>query len=46
MRKKVVSGYVKSLSPDRFLEDDVGENWGDLRKKAQSVYENYYCLGR
>jgi glycine/D-amino acid oxidase-like deaminating enzyme len=32
--------YVKSLSPDRFL--DAAWNWEDARQQAQRVYETYY----
>jgi glycine/D-amino acid oxidase-like deaminating enzyme len=37
------SAYVRSLSPDRFL--DTSWSWEDARRKAQAVYEGYYHIG-
>jgi glycine/D-amino acid oxidase-like deaminating enzyme len=37
------SGYVRSLSPDRFTE--AGWDWADARRQAQAVYETYYAIG-
>jgi glycine/D-amino acid oxidase-like deaminating enzyme len=37
------SPYVRSLSPDRFLNN--GWDWETARKQAQQHYETYYSLG-
>ena len=37
------SGYVSSLSPDRFTE--TAWNWQEARRRAQGVYETYYHIG-
>lgn len=37
------SGYVRSLSPDRF--DREPWNWETAKRQAQHVYETYYELG-
>jgi hypothetical protein len=34
------SGYVKSLSPDRFTE--ISWTWSEARQQARRVYETYY----
>lgn len=39
-----VSPYVASLSPDRFLPRDW--SWGEARRRAQAICENYYPLPR
>jgi glycine/D-amino acid oxidase-like deaminating enzyme len=36
------SGYVRSLSPDRFIPRTW--SWEDARRDAQAVYENYYPM--
>jgi glycine/D-amino acid oxidase-like deaminating enzyme len=37
------SPYVRSLSPDRFL--DRPWDWEEARRSAQRVYETYYAIG-
>lgn len=39
---KNISDYVKSLSPDRFL--DMKWSWSDAEKQARHIYETYYSL--
>jgi glycine/D-amino acid oxidase-like deaminating enzyme len=36
------SAYVRSLSPDRFLEGRW--DWDDAARRAQKVYETYYAI--
>jgi glycine/D-amino acid oxidase-like deaminating enzyme len=40
--EEVPSPYVRSLSPDRFL--DVRWNWDEVRQRARHVYETYYGI--
>jgi glycine/D-amino acid oxidase-like deaminating enzyme len=37
------SAYVRSLSPDRFIESSW--NWDEARRQAQAIYETYYHIG-
>jgi glycine/D-amino acid oxidase-like deaminating enzyme len=43
MLEEELSPYVKSLSPDRFL--DVDWDWETATREARRCYETYYCLG-
>ncbi|MEE2888017.1 MAG: FAD-dependent oxidoreductase [Planctomycetota bacterium] len=43
MLEDTPSEYVRSLSPNRFSENDW--SWEVARREAQHVYETYYCLG-
>ena len=40
LRDRNPSDYVKSLSPDRFIE--TSWTWEDASRRAKAVYETYY----
>jgi len=43
MLEPLLSDYVRSLSPDRFLDNEW--NAAKAQAKAKRIYETYYGLG-
>ena len=43
MLEPLLSDYVRSLSPDRFLDNEW--NAAEAQAKAKRIYETYYGLG-